>query len=684
MNHTNRLSKESSPYLLQHAHNPVDWYPWGTEALQRSKEEDKPILVSIGYAACHWCHVMERESFEDPRVAELMNQHFINIKIDREERPDLDHIYMDAVQAITGQGGWPLNVFLTPDLKPFYGGTYFPPERAFNRSSWSEVLLAISDAYQNKRSEIETQANNLTDHLASSNSFGISANGNSADGISKTFCEEAFSNIMKQADKTEGGFGKAPKFPQSFTIRFLLHYYYYTGDNNALKQALLSLDKMAMGGIYDQLGGGFARYSTDGEWLAPHFEKMLYDNALLIPAYCEAYQVTANEYYREIVYDTLSFIEREMLSPESGFFSALDADSEGEEGKFYVWKKEEIESLLGEDAVLFNELYDVSSSGNWEFKNILRLRSSYSDFAAAKEMDLQELHYKVKEWKSILMQHRSKRVRPLLDDKILLGWNALMNSAYSRAYAVFGEDRFLDLAKLNMSFLLRSFSGNEKEYFHTYKDGNARYPAFLDDYAYLIQALIDLHDVSGSVDYLYEAKKLVQTVLEHFVEADTGFFFFTGSGQPDVIVRKKEIYDGAVPSGNATMASNLYLLGMLFDERDWINQSVKLFSSLSAIVKKYPTSFGVWATFIQSLAFGIPEIAIVGPEFAEKRKELLRRFIPIRILQSEGRENNDFPLLAGKPVDGETRIYLCRNYSCNQPVILVRDLFEQLKGQEKL
>lgn len=684
MNHTNRLIKESSPYLLQHAHNPVDWYPWGPEALNRSKAEDKPILVSIGYAACHWCHVMERESFEDPKVAELMNQRFINIKIDREERPDLDHIYMDAVQAITGQGGWPLNVFLTPDLKPFYGGTYFPPERAFNRSSWSEVLMAIADAYEHKRSEIETQANNLTDHLNSSNSFGISANGNSADGIGRAFCEEAFTNIMRQADRAEGGFGKAPKFPQSFTIRFLLHYYYYAGDETARKQALLSLDKMAMGGIYDQLGGGFARYSTDAEWLAPHFEKMLYDNALLLPAYCEAYQVTANEYYREIVYDTLAFVEREMLSPESGFYSALDADSEGEEGKFYVWEKEEIDRLLGEDAVLFNELFDVTPAGNWESKNILHLTSSYTDFAASKQMDIQQLHYKLKEWKAVLMQSRSKRTRPLLDDKILLGWNALMNSAYSKAYAVFGEERFLELAKINMSFLLKSFTGAEGEHFHTYKDGKARYPAFLDDYAYLVQSLIDLHEVSGITEYLFEARKLVSKVLLDFVEADTGFFFFTAKGQPDVVVRKKEIYDGAVPSGNATMAANLYLLGMLFDEREWINHSVKLFSSLSAIVKKYPTSFGVWATFIQSMAFGIPEIAIVGPEFAEKRRELLRIFIPARILQSGSTENNEFPLLAGKPVAGETRIYLCRNYSCNQPVSLVRDLLEQLKGQEKL
>ncbi len=684
MNHTNRLSKESSPYLLQHAHNPVDWYPWGEEALERARREDLPILVSIGYAACHWCHVMERESFEDPEVAELMNKNFINIKIDREERPDLDHIYMDAVQAITGQGGWPLNVFLTPDLRPFYGGTYFPPQRAFNRSSWTEVLLAISDAYRNKRQDIESQAENLTEHLNNSNSFGITNGSGSGNGLHKAFAEEAFTSIMKSADRQLGGFGKAPKFPQSFTIRFLLHYYYYTGDNAAAKQALLSLDKMAMGGIYDQLGGGFARYSTDAEWLAPHFEKMLYDNALLLVAYTEAYQLSGNPFYQEIVMDTIGFVERELLSPEYGFYSALDADSEGVEGKYYVWTPGEIQEVLGGDASLFNELYDVTAVGNWEHQNILRLTSSYGQFAEKKGMDIAELMKKISGWKLELLKKREERVRPLLDDKILLGWNSLMNSALTRAFAVFREDRFLALAEKNMQFLLERFSREDILQYHTYKAGEARYPAFLDDLAFTIQALIDLHDVTGNTGYLEKARQIVEKVQAEFKEQDTGFFFFTGKEQVDVIVRKKEIYDGAIPSGNATMASVLYLLGMLYDEKEWVAQSTRMMGSMAAIVKKYPTSFGVWATFIQAVVAGIPEIAVIGPAHRELTLEISGNFLPVRILQQAEVENDDFPLLRGKPAGVDTRIYLCRNYSCSQPVTTTRVLLEQLGGYPKL
>ena len=372
---TNKLFEETSPYLLQHAHNPVNWYPWSEEALELAKKEDKPILISIGYSACHWCHVMERESFEDEETAEIMNKYFINVKIDREERPDLDHIYMDAVQAMAGNGGWPLNVFLTPDKKPFFGGTYFPPKRAFNRSSWQEVLLGVQQAFAERRQEIESQAENLTEHLLKSNSFGI--NNPEKDGLfSITNATEVFHNMMKSADKQWGGFGKAPKFPQTFVIQFLLRYYHVSKNEESLVQGLLSIDKMIDGGIYDQLGGGFARYSTDAEWLAPHFEKMLYDNALLISVISEAYQLTKNERYREIIEDTIEFIKREMMQRDKGFFSALDADSEGVEGKFYVWSFEEIKETLGEDHELFCNFFDISVSGNWENNNILWRKKS--------------------------------------------------------------------------------------------------------------------------------------------------------------------------------------------------------------------------------------------------------------------------------------------------------------------
>ncbi len=381
---TNKLVNETSPYLLQHAHNPVNWYPWNEEALELAKKENKPILVSIGYSACHWCHVMERESFEDEATAGIMNDHFVNIKIDREERPDLDHIYMDAVQAMTGSGGWPLNVFLTPEGKPFYGGTYFPPKRAFNRASWQEVLAGVHEAFTQRRNEIDSQAENLTEHLTQSNSFGISSP-SETNFFTKEKSNEAFENIMKNADKVWGGFGRAPKFPQSFVIQYLLRFFHVNGNNEALDQALLSIDKMIDGGIYDQVGGGFARYSTDTEWLAPHFEKMLYDNALLISVISEAYQLTQNERYKEIIEETIEFIRREMMNSQNGFYAALDADSEGEEGKFYVWNFDEVKELLKDDATVFCDFFDISPNGNWERKNILRRKKTKEVFCSEKK-----------------------------------------------------------------------------------------------------------------------------------------------------------------------------------------------------------------------------------------------------------------------------------------------------------
>ena len=402
----NKLINETSPYLLQHANNPVNWYPWGDEALQKAQRENKPILVSIGYAACHWCHVMEKESFEDESTAALMNEKFVNIKIDREERPDLDHIYMDAVQAMDGNGGWPLNVFLTPERKPFYGGTYFPPRPAFNRASWKDVLASVSDAFTNRRNEIETQADHLTNHLEASNNFGIGT-GTGRMLFSNEDINAMATNVLRTADKVHGGFGRAPKFPQTFTIRFLLHNYYYTGNEDALKQACLSLDKMIDGGINDQIGGGFARYSTDEIWLVPHFEKMLYDNALLVMALSDAYQITNNEKYSRAIDATLTFAERELLSPESGFYSALDADSEGVEGKFYVWSKAEIESVLGDEAYVFNRYYNVNENGNWEHTNILNVTLPLDEFARNNNLGVEELHALLERSKEKLLMHRS-------------------------------------------------------------------------------------------------------------------------------------------------------------------------------------------------------------------------------------------------------------------------------------
>lgn len=662
---TNRLAQETSPYLLQHAHNPVDWYPWSEEAFALAREQNKPVLVSIGYAACHWCHVMERESFENETVAAYMNSHFINIKVDREERPDVDHIYMDALQAISGSGGWPLNVFLTPDGKPFYGGTYFPPQRAFNRSSWMEVLQSITTAYRERREEIETQATNLTEHLKTSNAFGAS---NTKAVFSPDKIDEAFAAVMKQADKEWGGFGRAPKFPQSFTIVFLLRYAHFTGNEEAKDQALLSLDKMIQGGIYDHIGGGFARYSTDTEWLAPHFEKMLYDNALLVSALCEAYKLTGKREYKEVLEETLAFVDKELSHPEGGFFSAIDADSEGEEGKYYVWDQAEVEALLGDRAALFSEYYDITAQGNWEGHNIPRRKQSLSTFAAEKKLDEGALEEMLAQGKKVLATARDKRIRPLLDDKVLLGWNALMNKAYSQAYAATGNETYLVKAQDNMNFLLSHFTTANGGYLHTWKNGQGKFPAFLDDYAYLIDALLELATVTADYSWLLKAKEITGFVLKHFSDSETSLFFYTADFQKDILLRKKEIYDGAVPSGNAVMAGNLYRLGIMLDERELTLRSEALLSALVDVAVRYPTSFGVWTSLYMQAVYGSQEIAIVGEEYGKGLKNVLSYYLPHTVIMAAASGDDSFPLLAQKKMDEKTLYFLCENYACRQPV----------------
>lgn len=682
--HSNKLLQETSPYLLQHAHNPVDWYPWGEEALQKAKEENKPILVSIGYSACHWCHVMERESFEDAATAAVMNEHFINIKIDREERPDLDHIYMDAVQAMTGSGGWPLNVFLTPDGKPFYGGTYFPPQKAFNRPSWQDVLNSVVQAFGDRRHEIDAQAENLTAHLSQSNSFGLQKPGADEQLFTHENLERAFEAVIKSADKQWGGFGRAPKFPQTFTIQFLLRYHYVSGNKEALQQALLSLDKMIDGGIYDQVGGGFARYSTDAEWLVPHFEKMLYDNALLVSVLSEAYQLTKKEKYREVINETIAFVEREMMHPGKGFYAALDADSEGVEGKFYVWRYEQVNPLLGKDAALFCAYYDISPAGNWEGTNILWVKESAEKFAENSNVSINELNNIIEKSKSILLAERSKRVRPSLDDKILLGWNALMNTALGKAFAATGNEHYKQLAVDNMKFLFEKFAViNSAGFHHTWKKEQAKFPAFLDDYAFLIHALLQLQEITGDTSWLEKAVTITNFVIDQFSEEETGFFFFTPKNQPDIIVRKKEVYDGAVPSGNGVMATNLYQLSILTGRNDWKERSFAMISSLGNAIIKYPTSFGVWAGLLQEIADGTAEIAITGKRPAEVHRDVLKMYLPHKVVMVAS-EACIYPLLSGKPVTEKTNIWLCKNYSCQAPVYSAEQLITLIdKGKNE-
>jgi uncharacterized protein YyaL (SSP411 family) len=672
----NRLQHESSPYLLQHANNPVDWYPWGEEAFEKAVKEDKPVLVSIGYAACHWCHVMERESFENHETAELMNQHYINIKIDREERPDLDHIYMDAVQAMTGSGGWPLNVFLTPQKKPFYGGTYFPPRQVHSRPSWTDVLLSLSDSYKSQRSELEKQAENLLDHMVKANNFGIGPV-----SIQKLATKQEISsiyqNIMNTADRVQGGFGRAPKFPQSFTISFLLHYYYDSKEQAALDQALLSLDKMIAGGIYDQLGGGFSRYSTDAEWLAPHFEKMLYDNALLISTLADAFRITGDQKYQDTITETIQFIDNELTGPEGGFYAALDADSEGVEGKFYTWSYEEINYVLDSQAPLFCRIFGVSQGGNWEHTNILHKAEDLARVSETENVEPGQLEKILADCKAKLLEVRSKRVRPQLDDKILLGWNALMNIALSKACGATGDKAWLVRAVTNMEFMLKAFRQEDGSYAHTYKNKISKYPAFLDDYAYLISALIHLQEVTANQEWLKIAKSLTDFVVSNFGQ-EGPLFFFTPSGQNDVIIRKKEIYDGAIPSGNSVMMWNLYQLGTIFDISEWKQRSLEMAASVKEAAVKYPGSFGVWAGFILATTYGIPEIAITGEESTVLSNEFLRNFIGYNVFQSATLRNNDFPLLAEKPFSQKGQIFLCKDYACQAPVQTVAELVNLL------
>lgn len=674
---TNRLINESSPYLLQHAHNPVDWYPWSSEAFERAVLENKPVLISIGYSACHWCHVMEKESFEKEDIAEIMNSHFINIKVDREERPDIDHIYMDAIQAITGSGGWPLNVFLTPDKKPFYGGTYFPPVTVYNRPSWRDVLYSITEAWLQKRNEIEIQAEGLTQHLLDLNHFGNKSK-SPGDFFSDEKINVAYQNIMNMADTRWGGFGKAPKFPQTFIIRFLIYYGYLTKKNPALDHALLTLDKIIQGGIYDHLGGGFARYSTDEEWLAPHFEKMLYDNSLLIEAISEAYQLTKNNDYKEVINETIEFIERDLLQTEGGFFSALDADSEGEEGKYYLWDKKEVDELLKEESDVFCKYYDITESGNWDNKNIIRIINPLQSYIKANQLNNSQLSTLLQNGKKILLQARMKRVPPQLDDKIILSWNALMNKACSKAYAATGNTRYLNLALKNMDFLLKSFISPDGLMFHTWKNGKASYPAFLDDYANLIDAQIELGQVSGDYSYFEKAKHLSEKVIKHFSDLNSPFFFYTNELQKDILLRKKEIYDGATPSGNAVMAKNLYRLAIIFNISSWREQVNKMFGSLEDMIIKYPTSFGSWLSLLFEILQGTNEIVIIGKDYKSYLVKILNLYIPFKLVMAAPESQNGFPMLSEKNSNDKNLIYLCKNYACQQPVTTIERLISLL------
>lgn len=664
----NQLIHAASPYLLQHAHNPVNWFPWGNEALQLSKNENKPILLSIGYAACHWCHVMEKESFEDENVAAIMNEHFINIKVDREERPDIDHIYMDALQALTGSGGWPLNIFLTPDLKPFFGGTYFPPAKAYNRQSWTDVLLAIKKAFVERKHEIDNQAETLLQHLQTSNAFGEKPLNSETEEWNEEVLHQIAQNLLKQFDEQWGGFGKAPKFPQTQSIIYLLRHYHFTKNEEALQAALHSLNKMLQGGIFDHVQGGFARYSIDEMWFAPHFEKMLYDNALLVWAMSEAYQITQNQLYKNGIDETLHFVQQELMSADFGFYCALDADSEGIEGKFYTWTKKEIEIILNEDAPIFCALYNVQDEGNWEHTNILWLPTTMADFAKENGKDEMELVEKITDCKQKLLAVRNHRIKPLLDDKIILSWNALMCTAFCKAYAATGNETYKQIAIKNQLFIQQNMEQENQQLMRCFKHNKAYINAFADDYSCYILALINLQEITGNLDYLDKANNLMEIFIQLFKSDETAFFTFTSKAQENTIIQKKEVYDGAMPSANAIAAFCLHYLGLTFNKQNFLQQSKDMVLHLQNAIVKYPTSFGCWATIMQQFVMQTNEIIIAGTQTNKALQPILQAYIPNKILLSYTQKNNKaIALLQHKNVDEPLNIYWCKNQTCLPP-----------------
>ncbi len=662
----NRLAHETSPYLLQHAYNPVDWYPWGPEALARAQAEQKPILVSIGYAACHWCHVMERESFEHEAVAAVMNTHFVCIKVDREERPDVDQVYMDALHAMGVQGGWPLNMFLTADAKPFYGGTYFP------RASWTQLLANIGEAYAGEhRDELEQSAARFAAAIGTSElaKYGATVGG----GVSADEFKLLLYNLGLKFDRERGGTNRAPKFPMPSIWRFLLRAHAATGSAEALKQAVLTLREMAWGGIYDQAHGGFARYSVDGEWLAPHFEKMLYDNGQLVSLYSEAFQLTGEPLFRSVVYDTVEFVRLELTSEDGGFFSSLDADSEGEEGKFYVFTKDELREILGPEEPLFSDYYNCTAAGNWEHgRNILHRRESDADFAAHHRLTPVALATAVAGWKQKIMAVRAERVRPGLDDKILTGWNALMLQGLTDAYRAFGEPEFLAMAEHNAAFIEKNLRRGP-QLWRTFKAGTAHIDGFLEDYALVIQAYISLYEVTFDEQWLRTAETLAGYTLKHFFDPTETQFFYTDSSAEPLIVRKKELFDNVIPSSNSVMAHNLRRLGRHLDRADYVDLAAAMLAQVRELVAKEPQHLANWASLYAALLHPGPEIAIVGYHAGAFRARLNQQFLFDTVLAGAPKMGL-LPLLQHRPArPGHTDVYVCRNYTCQAPVQTVAE-----------
>lgn len=668
--YTNELISESSPYLLQHAHNPVNWYPWGDKALKKAKDENKMVIISIGYSACHWCHVMEHESYEDTTVARLMNEHFICIKVDREVRPDIDQIYMNAAYLTSGNGGWPLNVFALPDGKPFFAGTYF------SKTNLIKVLNYFIDIQHKDPSSLTDQANKITNGIKSIENI-VFVNEKSV--LTNSDLDSFFDKQKPNIDSEKGGMKQAPKFPMPSIWEYLIHYYSISKNPDVLIAVTSTLDNMAKGGIYDQIGGGFSRYSTDEDWHIPHFEKMLYDNAQLVSLYTHAWQLTKNPLYKNIVYETLDFIEREMTSAEGGFYSSLDADSEGEEGKFYVWTKDEVESILGKESPLFLDYFDLTKNGNWENgKNVLRIK--YSDIEISKKYNITvgELKNKLENARVLMLKSRNKRVKPGIDDKILTSWNAIMLKGYIDAYRAFGEARFLKTALKNADFITDNAIGKNGEITRNYKNGKSSVAGLLDDYSFTISAFIDLYQATFDEKWLYKAKDLTDYVILHFFDTSSGMFYYTPDNHSDLIARKMEIYDNVIPSSNSEMAMSLFLLGNYFNNESNIQKASQMLTNVQKDLYQNIFSYSNWGLLAIHLIKPIYEVAIVGPDWDQIRTTMDSNYLPDTIFLG-GKNEGTLNLLMDKLVSGQTTIYVCVDKSCKIPVTESEDALLQMK-----
>jgi len=675
---TNKLINETSPYLLQHAHNPVDWYPWGEEALKRARDENKMIFLSIGYSSCHWCHVMERESFESEEVAKYLNEHFIPIKVDREERPDLDTIYMEAIQLMTGQGGWPLNVWLTPDHIPIYGGTYFPPDNAYNRPGFLMILQRLVDLYENEPDQIYERVNYLREALKAD----LYDHLDDLD-LSDALLVKAY-NIFKQSyDLNEGGFSGAPKFPASMAVEFLLRYHHIKDNTDAKNMAVNTLRKMVMGGIYDQLGGGIHRYSTDAIWLVPHFEKMLYDNGLLLSALSDGFQVTQDALFEDAIRKTIDFIKREMTSPEGGFYAALDADSEGDEGKYYVWSYDEIKSHLNENEFkAFTHYYNVTPTGNWEGVNILNRIHRPGTIARELDMSVSEFQQLLTSSSEKLLDIRSNRVSPERDDKIITSWNAIFLKGLCKAYKCLGDEDWKHMAVKNAQFIIEDLTDG-KQLYRTYNRGEARHKAFLDDHALLGEALTYVFEITGDEKYLHHAFDHAQFIREHFYDASKAAFSYTSENHEQLISKPRETFDNATPSGTAATIMLFQRIAHLSGELDYLQIAERALKKLAGTASDHATAFGY---YLQALCYQLHpghEIILVGPDSQRRKFEdyLSDIYDPLSfIISGEDFRQSDFAATHGKTmINNKVTTYICKDFSCRKPVTDIEDLKLMMK-----